>query len=178
MRKKYFKVVLISCLVIVLAFGFGFGLVPSYNAFSHWTGLNGKVDLTAEKLIDTSVDRSRLITVRFVATNNAKLPWEFRPEAKLVKIHPGENANLTYFAKNNSNYKMTIKAIPNIAPRSAAKYIRKIACFCFNKQTLKPGESAHMPMVFRFLKSTPSNIHTVTMSYAIFDITKQQERHA
>ena len=74
-------------------FGFGFVLVPFYNVFCEWTGLNGKVKTEAQVQTQYVVDQSRWVTVEFVTTVNGAMPLKFKPEvAKLFEPLGGGKA--------------------------------------------------------------------------------------
>jgi len=165
------KVVLILVVAVIGMFGFGFALVPLYDVFCNITGLNGKTNNQAVSN-NAPVDKSRLITVQFIATNNATLPWKFYPLIKKVKVHPGENRRIAYYAENDSGKTMVVQAIPSVSPNDAARYLKKTECFCFNQQTLKSGESMDMPLIFHIDKDIPKNVRTITLSYTLFDAGK------
>ena len=153
-------------------FLFGFALVPIYNVLCKVAGLNGKTDPAQYGEFANNVeDTSRLVTVEFTTTMNEGLPWEFHPMHKRVEMHPGSSINTAYFAKNLSNATMTIQAIPSVSPGLAAKYIKKLECFCFTKQSLKAGESAEMGLKFILDADLPKEVHTITLSYTLFDLT-------
>lgn len=166
------KVTLKYLLLLTFAmFGFGFAMVPFYNLLCEATGLNGKTS-GYSSLNTAPIDVSRTIVVQFLATNNSELPWTFMPLIKQVTVYPGENKEVAFYAKNNSGYTMTVQAIPSVTPGIAAKYLRKTECFCFQRQTFKNGEARDMPVLFHLDQSLPDNIHTVTISYTLFDTSK------
>ena len=132
-------------LVTVAMFGFGFALVPLYNLFCDVTGLNGKTNTTAFIPATELVDTSRNVTVQFVATNNAGMPWEFRPEVFKLTVHPGEQVQTTFFARNPRAIKMVAQAIPSVSPGRAAAYFHKTECFGFIQQALDGGAAIDMP---------------------------------
>jgi len=172
-KKKTRRLVRILIVVAVAMFAFGFLLVPLYNVLCQAIGLNGK---TNNKPIAASnnaaINNSRTITMQFVATNNANLSdWEFRPTTKSLKIHPNENVKVTYYAKNNSSHARTVQAIPSVSPGAAASHLRKMECFCFQKQKFKAGEAMEMPLMFVIDDKLPKDINKVTLSYTVFDIT-------
>ena len=81
--------------VVVGMFGFGYALVPLYNAICEMTGINvlalGEQVVSGNKLQqagNTQVDTSRTITVEFDA--NSRGPWDFKPAQRSVQVHPGE----------------------------------------------------------------------------------------
>jgi len=163
------KIIGILVVVVIAMFGFGFAMVPLYDMVCDALGINGKTGGPVAAAQHT-VDKNRLITIEFVANNNENLPWAFKPNKVTVKLHPGQNTRISYFAKNNSNKTMTVQAIPSVAPGYAAKYMKKTECFCFNRQTLKAGESMDMPVLFHIDSDLPKNVNTLTLSYTLFDV--------
>lgn len=166
--------------VIVIMFGFSFALVPLYNAFCKVTGLNGKAEgqtfaVRSHERYDGEIDTARLITVQFLVTNNAELPWDIKPSMTSIELHPGEKKYVAYFAKNNTDRTMVIQAIPSISPGQAAAHLKKTQCFCFERQSLAPGESKEMPIIFHLDKEIPAWINTVSLSYTFFDVTNQTD---
>lgn len=143
---------------------------PLYDAFCEITGLNGK---TGDRYEATSaqVDTSRTIKVQFVATNNAGMPWKFAPKVRTVEVHPGEQTRIDFEAFNPTDRKMIGQAIPSLVPFKASSYFHKTECFCFNQQHLAAGESADLPMFFIVDRDLPQQIHTITLSYTLFDVT-------
>lgn len=155
-------------LLAVVMFGFGFALIPMYNVLCAVTGLNGKTG-GATAISNDPIDNTRTITVQFLANNNASLPWDFYPLVKQIQIHPGQNTQVAYYARNNSDNTMTVQAIPSVTPGITAKYLKKTECFCFRRQTFKSGEARDMPLLFHIDRQIPANITTVTLSYTMFD---------
>ncbi len=153
----------------VLMFGFGFAMVPLYDVFCDITGINGKTGrIEQEAALSQEVDEARLVTVEFLATVNSKLPWEFKPMIRKIKVHPGEVTEVSYFARNKTDKLVAGQAIPSLAPGLAAKYFNKTECFCFTRQTLQPGESKEMPLRFVVDPRLPDEIRTVSLSYTFF----------
>jgi cytochrome c oxidase assembly protein subunit 11 len=170
--KKNRRLVTYLLLLVVGMFGFGFALVPLYNVFCKVTGLNGKTNQTAIYNNGGVVDKSRTVIVQFLATNNANLPWEFYPLVTTIKVHPGENTRIAYYAKNNSSQTMTVQAIPSVTPGAAAAHLKKTECFCFTQQTFKAGEARNMPVLFHVDTELPKDIHEIALSYTMFDAGK------
>lgn len=161
-------------LVLVVAgmFGFGFALVPLYNALCDAIGLNGKVKMQAAADAPVQVDTSRLVTVEFVTTVNGGRNWQFRSEQPKVQVHPGQLTTVKFYARNTEAQDIVAQAVPNVAPMEAAKHMRKTDCFCFNKQPFKAGEEKLMPVVFMLDPALPEGVDTVTLSYTFFDVTE------
>ena len=75
-----------------------------------------------------------------------------------------------YEIRNNSNRAITGQAIPSYGPQLAQQYFKKIDCFCFTQQTLQPGESRRMPVVFVIESGLPADVNTITLSYSFFEV--------
>jgi cytochrome c oxidase assembly protein subunit 11 len=173
--KKIRRLTIILVLVAILMFGFGYALVPLYNVLCKQLGINGKTDNQVDSPVST-IDTSRIITVQFLATNNGYLPWKFHPNKTTIEVHPGQNAYVTFYAKNESNKTMVVQAIPSVSPGLAAKYLRKTECFCFKHQTLNSQASMDMPLLFHLDRDLPKNVNTVTLSYTLFDVTNRANK--
>lgn len=159
--------------VAVAMFAFVFVvMVPLYNVLCDVLGINGKTDGTAYTAVSTEVDTSREITVQFIATNNEDMPWEFRPTVTMMKVNPGAANDTVFFAANPTPEHMVAQAIPSISPSRAAEYFHKTECFCFNQQPLDGMANAEMPLQFIVDQDLPRDIHTITLSYTIFDVTE------
>ena len=162
------------CLAVVGMFAFGFALVPLYDVFCDLAGINGKTNETAYEAVEVKVDTSRIVTVQFIAQNNDTMSWIFKPNDRVLKVHPGEAVNTTFYARNPSQYEMVAQAIPSVSPGRAAEYFHKTECFCFNQQTLAGGETIDMPLQFIVDQDLPKDIHTITLSYTIFDVSPEK----
>jgi cytochrome c oxidase assembly protein subunit 11 len=154
--------------VAVAMFGFGYALVPFYKKICEVTGLN---DLQkADSVVNTQVDASRTVVLELDANTRNELPWEFRPVERSVKVHPGQLVQITYEVRNDSDEAVTGQAIPSYGPRLAEQYFRKLDCFCFAKQELKPREVRRMPVTFVVHPDLPADVATVTLSYTFFRV--------
>ncbi len=172
-QKRNRKILIILILVVIAMFGFGYAMVPLYNVMCKKLGLNGKTDgeVTAQTNV---IDMNRTVTVQFLANNNAHLPWKFYPMVTTIKVHPGQNTKVAFFAENESSKTMIVQAVPSVTPGFAAKHLKKTECFCFTQQSLKGGQSMEMPLLFHLDSGLPKNIKTVTLSYTLFDISNMK----
>ena len=157
--------------VVVGMFAFGFALVPLYDVICDVTGLNGKTGDQYTEAISQSADPDRVITIQFLTNNNADMPWEFRPEVRSIKVHPGELNQTTFYVQNPANRTIMAQAVPSVTPFIAAGYLHKTECFCFEQQELAASESMDMPLRFIIDSEIPEDIETLTLSYTLFDIT-------
>ncbi|CAL95917.1 cytochrome c oxidase assembly protein [Azoarcus olearius] len=155
-------------LAAVVMFAFGFSLVPFYEKICEVTGINNIVKPDALPA-NTQVDRKRSVLVQFDA-NLHDLPWQFRPAQTSVRVHPGELVRVDYEVANVRAQTVTGQAVPSYGPRQAGRYFRKLDCFCFQQQTLAPGERRTMPVVFVLDPTLPEDVTTVTLSYTFFEI--------
>jgi cytochrome c oxidase assembly protein subunit 11 len=144
--------------------------VPLYRMFCAATGYGGTPQIGPARS-SSVVDRT--VTVRFNADTNPGLPWEFRPEQPSVTLKLGEEQVAFYSARNEARTPVTGVAIYNVTPDKVGIYFHKTACFCFNQQTLAPGQEMQFPVSFWVdprLATDPStaDVKTITLSYTFF----------
>ena len=77
----------------------------------------------------------------------------------------------------NSGKPVTGRAVFNVSPDQAAKYFDKIQCFCFTLQTLMPGQSVRMPVIFFVdpaIEKDPDarDISEITLSYTFYPVDR------
>ena len=163
--------------VVVAMFGFGYALVPLYNALCDALGINGRTALVAAEALEAvKPDLSRTVKVEFVTTVNGSAPWDFSSEQPSIEVHPGELHTVIFNVTNHGDASVG-QAVPNIAPWNAARHLRKTECFCFNNQPLPSGEAQQMPMRFMIDPALPADINTVTLSYTFFDVPQVAAVH-
>jgi cytochrome c oxidase assembly protein subunit 11 len=88
-----------------------------------------------------------------------------------MDVHPGQVIQTAYLAKNLSSQEIVGQAVPSVSPGLGASYFNKIECFCFNQQPLQAKANAEMPLIFYIEPDIPESIHTLTLSYTLYDIT-------
>ena len=161
-----------------LMFGFGFSLIPFYEAICEVTGINvlatrDKSEVTIDEIDPEAIDYSRRITVEF--DSNSHGPWTFKAEESSVNVHPGELIVVEFEVTNPAKIKSSGQAIPSYAPLQAASYLKKLECFCFQQQNLEAGETRIFPVAFVIDKDIPLNITNITMSYTFFELLTELE---
>ena len=172
-KPKHGRTALKLSLLVVGMFGFGFALVPLYDVICEITGLGGRTG--GEYTYDPASmqrDSSRLIKVNFITNTNDGMPWKFWAESGGVRVHPGELREVKFYVTNPTDRRMVGQAIPSVVPGKAAAFFHKTECFCFNSQVLEPGETMEMPMRFIVGPELPKNVQSISLSYALFDITE------
>ncbi len=162
------KVVQNLLFVTLGMFCFGFALVPLYDVFCEYTGLNGKTGVQYVSDEQMQVDTTREIKVEFLANTNDGMPWEFKALTYSVSVHPGEATRVEFVARNKTNRDIVGRATPSVTPGQAAAYFQKTECFCFTEQVLKAGEEKIMPVVFIVDPAIDEDIHEISLSYTFF----------
>ena len=160
----------------VMMFGFGYALVPMYQALCKVTGINvvtskndyGVRAFSPNKVGNTQVDYSRKVTIEF--DSNSRGPFTFKPVKNFLEVHPGEMTEIVYEVTNNLGRSVEAQAIPSYAPKSATEFFTKLECFCFQQQTLAAHEMKKMPVVFVIDAGLPQDVKTITLSYTFFEL--------
>jgi len=147
--------------------GLAYASVPLYSVFCRVTGYGGTTQVAAAA---PAVPGERKFTIRFNADTAPNLPWRFRPAQGAVEVRLGEETLAYFHAENKSDRPVRGVAVFNVTPSKAGLYFDKVACFCFNEQTLKPGEKVEMPVSFfvnpAIVKDRNlDDVSTITLSY-------------
>ena len=145
LARRHRRVAFALVSVVGVMVGMAYAAVPLYRLFCQVTGYGGTPQIAA-KGSTRVVDRT--IVVRFDANVAGGLPWEFRPKQTTMEVKLGDNVVAHYTATNRASRQTKGTAGFNVAPESAGAFFNKVECFCFTEQTLKPGETADMPVSF------------------------------
>jgi cytochrome c oxidase assembly protein subunit 11 len=159
--------------VAVLMVGAAYAAVPFYNWFCRATGFNGTTQVATAA--PTGAPLARKIAVRFDSNVAGGLPWKFEPEQNEVEVRIGEVTTIFYKVTNQSARTTTGQAAYNVAPLTVGSYFEKINCFCFTEQTMEPGETRQMPVVFyvdpSIVKDRDNDtLNTITLSYTFYPV--------
>jgi len=158
--------------VVVLMGGLAWASVPFYDWFCRVTGFGG-VTGVSEVASDEILDQT--IKVRFDASRERGMPWEFRPVEREMELRIGETGLAFYEAYNPTDRVVAGSASYNVAPYDAGGFFTKIDCFCFEEQVLQPGERVQMPVTFYVDPAIVDDregqyIHTITLGYTFHEI--------
>jgi cytochrome c oxidase assembly protein subunit 11 len=159
--------------------GLGYASVPLYRLFCVATGLNGTTQRSADGETPGAVN-GKTVQIRFDANHAPSLPWAFKPETPLQTVTIGARNMAFFTATNNSAHPITGTATYNVTPVTAGLYFTKIQCFCFTQQTLQPGETVRMPVIFyvdpKILKDPDANdISEITLSYTFYPVDETKK---
>ncbi|PWS37865.1 cytochrome c oxidase assembly protein [Falsiroseomonas bella] len=158
--------------------GVSFAAVPLYDLFCRVTGFGGTPMIGQQA---PAAPGDFVVTVRFNANTQPQLPWRFEPAQPSVQLRVGEEAMGFYHARNLSDRPATGISTYNVTPEVVGKYFHKTACFCFEEQTLEPGQQVDMPLAFWVdprIAEDPNTrgIRTITVNYTFHRSLHDAER--
>jgi cytochrome c oxidase assembly protein subunit 11 len=158
-------------LVVVMG-GLAWASVPFYDWFCRVTGFGGVPGVAADNGTDI-LDQT--IKIRFDASKERNMPWEFKPMEREMELRIGETGLAFYEAYNPTDRPVAGQASYNVTPYEAGGFFVKIECFCFTEQVLQPGERVEMPVTFFVDPEIVSDrdakyTHTITLSYTFYEI--------
>ncbi len=157
--------------------GVSYAAVPLYSWFCRSTGFGGTTQVARSAPAQVS---ARQITVRFDSNIAAGLPWSFEPERRTIDVRLGEVVTVYYKVTNEAARVTTGQASYNVSPPTAGIYFEKINCFCFTQQTMKPGETRDMAVVFyvdpKLAKNSEQDaLKEITLSYTFYPVREPEQ---
>lgn len=158
--------------VVVVMGGLAWASVPFYNWFCQVTGFGGTPSVS-EVASDEILDQT--IKIRFDASLERNMPWEFKPVVREMELRIGETGLAFYEAYNPTDKPVAGSASYNVAPYQAGGFFTKIDCFCFEEQVLAPGERVQMPVTFYVDPEIVTDrdakyVRSITLSYTFYQI--------
>jgi cytochrome c oxidase assembly protein subunit 11 len=160
---------------VAVMVGAAYASVPLYSWFCKTTGFGGTTQV-ASQAPDHVLGRT--LTIRFDSNVTPGLPWKFGPEQNEINVRIGEVATVHYKIVNEAAREITAMASYNVSPPTVGAYFNKINCFCFTEQTMKPGETREMTVVFyvdpAIVKDRDQDeLNTITLSYTFYRLPDQ-----
>jgi cytochrome c oxidase assembly protein subunit 11 len=166
-------------LVVVMG-GLAWASVPFYDWFCRVTGFSG---VTAVASGDSEIILDKTIKIRFDASLERDMPWDFKPVQREMILRIGETGLAFYEAYNPTDRPVAGSASYNVAPFDAGGFFAKIDCFCFEEQVLQPGERVQLPVTFYVDPAIVEDrdakyAKSITLSYTFYEIELPQEAQA
>ncbi len=174
LNAKNRRVAVAAATVACAMAGLAYASVPLYKLFCEATGFGGTTQVATAGPKDFG---EQTISIRFDSNIDSTLGWNFHAKQTLQTIRIGEVAMASFLAENFGTEESTGSATFNVTPVAAGAYFNKIECFCFTAQTLKPGETALMPVQYfidpAILQDADAkNIREIPLSYTFYPATK------
>jgi cytochrome c oxidase assembly protein subunit 11 len=171
-KRRDFIVAFLCGGFVALMVGVSFAAVPLYSWFCRTTGFGGTTQVA--KALPGS-ESQRTVRVRFDSNVAAGLPWLFEPERNTIDVRLGQVVTIYYKVTNQSARVTVGQAGYNVSPPTVGIYFEKINCFCFTQQTLAPGETRDMAVVFYVdpklgKDSDQDGLSTITLSYTFYPV--------
>ena len=177
LRKNQKKTVIGLVSLVTFMGVMAWAAVPFYDWFCRVTGYGGTTQTAV--IGDAPEILDQTLTVRFDASLERGMPWQFRPMQHKMDIRIGETGLAFYEAFNPTDRPVAGQASFNVAPFKAGGYFVKIDCFCFTEQVLQPGERVTMPVTFYVDPEIVDDldakyVNSITLSYTFYEIDLPQ----
>jgi len=132
------------------------------------------VVMFVNNLAKNVVKNKEPITINLLTSVHPSLPWKFKALDTKIIVEPGEVTTIEYIVENLENKETTGIATFAYFPNQFGNYIRKLNCFCYDAQTLKPKQKNKFSVVILIdpevtKDSKTKNIKDVTIQFVFFD---------
>ena len=148
-----------------------FASVPLYNLFCKVTGYGGTIQ---EASRPSNIILDKKIKVRFNADKEKNLGVYFQPVKRSIITKLGKTNSVDYKISNKTDRPIQAIASYNVTPQKAGIYFNKLDCFCYEENTILPGETISLPVTFfispdLYKDPNTEEIKSITLSYTFFD---------
>jgi cytochrome c oxidase assembly protein subunit 11 len=169
-------------LLVVAMVGLAFAAVPALPHLLPGDGLGGttmRATETAAAMVKPVAGKS--VSVRFDANVSRDLLWDSsrtRPSAP----SPIGARNMSVYTARTARAARSPAPRPSTSrPSRPGQYFSKVQCFCFQEQTLQPGQEVQMPVVFYVdpaILDDPAarDITEITLSYTFYPVEQPGPR--
>lgn len=148
--------IIVACVLVFSALA-----TPIYYVFS-------QAGVKPPKKSGYAADRkARKILIHFKAMSSSGMPVSFAPLASKISVAPGQRVEVFYHAENKSGRLLSVRFMPMITPKEAAKYVIKSDCYSLPDQTLYKGELVDLPLSFHVSTKIPHFIQDITIKYLL-----------
>ncbi|MGH7724491.1 MAG: heme o synthase [Candidatus Eiseniibacteriota bacterium] len=110
------------------------------------------------------------LVVTFAVRTAGNLPVTAEPLVPEVNVRRGDAAKVEYRFTNRSARTVQFQAIHRITPAEFDSLFRKEVCFCFERQSLGPSETAVMPVRFELDPRLPLTAGRIALDYTLVEL--------
>ena len=138
------------------------------------------INIFLNKLEKNKVKAEEPIVINLLTSVHPNLPWRFEALNKKIVVKPGDIKTIEYIVENLGNKKTIGIATFAYFPNQFGTYIRKLNCFCYDAQRLKPNQQDKFSVVLLIdpevtKDSKTKNIKEVTIQFTFFDYKDYKE---
>ena len=108
------------------------------------------------------------ISTKLITSVHKDLPLKFSSEEDNIILKPGEIKTINYSVENLSKKDVSAMATFQVYPAELKDYMTKMNCFCYEKQTLKPGEKEKYALVLLVDPDVTKNIKEAIIQFVYF----------
>src|SRR4030067_1341310 len=151
--------------VVVGMLAFAYVNVPLFRMYCQKVGIAISPNREAKANLKPS---DRKVMVLFTGVVAGDMPIAFKADQAFEEIKLGEESKTSYHFVNLSNDTIYFTPVESVLPENAATKLSLKKCFCFDDQTILPGQSYHLPVAFSFASDLDPEVERITFHYTLF----------
>lgn len=170
-------------LLLTIALPLAMGLIaflampPLYSLWCRVTG-TGMNPNNAAVAMAAAAPTGRFVEVFFESRVFDGLPVKLWCDDPVLRVEVGREAFTTYHLENTGDTAVHIRPVHQVSPLAATPHFGMRLCFCFNDQTIAPGERLDFPIAFTFAPQLDERTSSVSVCYSLFRISPDAPRSA